>query len=144
MSPIGRLAVAAALAAATLADAPVALAAPGDMQYSIVVDHNPNGLLRTMRAGADFVKSRRGKRFRVVLAGAGVIGVIPGSSTIQLEYMKKIRGSGVEIIACKESMDALAKANKRRIPVLPGVSVQACQSLRNKMNVGGWQVAPGI
>jgi hypothetical protein len=72
-----------------------------------------------------------------------VIVVIPGTSTVQRDYMKS-RRAGVQIIACRETLDALSQANKRRIPVLPGVTVEKCQSLRNKMTVAGWQTAPGF
>jgi intracellular sulfur oxidation DsrE/DsrF family protein len=130
--------------ALALSVAPPAQAGPGDRQYATLYNHDQSGFLRAMRAGADFVKGGRGRQFRIVLAGPGVIVVIPGTSTAQREYMKNGRTPGVEIIACKETIDALSKANKRRIPVLPGVSVRPCKSLRNQMTVAGWQTAPGF
>lgn len=139
---LAKSAAAAAIAVATLSSP--AAAAPGDLQYATIYTHDQSGFLRAVRAGNDFVSSGRGKRFRVILAGAGVIVVIPGSSTVQRDYMRTRRGGGLEIIACKETVDALSTANRRRIPVIPGVSVQPCASLRNKMSVGGWQVAPGF
>lgn len=121
-----------------------AQAGPGDMQYTTIVSHDPSGFLRALRAGEDFVKGGRGRRFRLILASGGVIVAIPGTTTVQRDYMKIGRRAGLEIIACKETIDALSKANRRRMPVLPGVSVQSCASLRNKMTVAGWQTAPGI
>lgn len=136
-----RLALAAALA---LAATSPAAAAPGDLQYATIYSHDQSGFLRAVRAGNDFVAGGRGKRFRIILAGAGVIVAIPGSSTVQRDYMKLKRSAGLEIVACKETIDALSQANNRRIPVIPGVSIQPCASLRNKMSVAGWQVAPGF
>lgn len=136
-----RLALAAALAAAVAAPA---AAAPGDLQYTTIVSHSPQAFVKALRAGEDFVKGGGGRRFRIILASAGVIVAIPSTSISQLEYLKARRPRGLEIIACKETLDALARANKRRLPTLPGISVQPCASLRNKMNVAGWQIAPGI
>jgi intracellular sulfur oxidation DsrE/DsrF family protein len=141
---LGRRAAALGGAAALALVAPPAHAAPGDRQYATLYNHDQSGFLRALRAGEDFVKGGRGRQFRIVLAGPGVIVVIPGTSAAQREYMKAGRARGLEIIACKETLDALSKANKRRIPVLPGVSVRTCQSLRNQMTVAGWQVAPGF
>lgn len=137
-----RRATLAAAAAAALTSS--VAAAPGDLQYATISSHDQSGFLRAVRAGNDFVAGGRGKRFRVILAGAGVIVVIPGSSAVQRDYIRTRRGAGLEIIACKETIDALSQANRRRIPVIAGVSVQPCASMRNKMSVGGWQVAPGF
>lgn len=142
-TPRGRLLGACLAAALALPPLTSAAAAPGDQQYVTIVSHDPSGFLRALRAGADFVKGGRGRTFRIILAGAGVIIAIPGTSTVQRDYMKT-RVAGVQVFACKESIDALAKANRRPIPTLPGISVQKCESLRNKMDVAGWQVAPGI
>lgn len=133
----------AALAAFSGLSSPAA-AGPGDMQYATLTTHNPSGFLRAFRAGEDFVKGGRGRKFRLILGGGGVIVVIPGTSTAQSEYIKTRRSGALQIIACKETIDALSKANKRRVPVLPGVSVLPCASLRNKMTVAGWQQAPGF
>ncbi len=145
MTRLARSRLLGALTAAAFALPPLAgaAAAPGDQQYVTIVSHDPSAFLRALRAGADFVKGGRGRTFRIILAGAGVIIAIPGTSTVQRDYMKS-RVGGVQVFACKESIDALSKANRRRIPTLPGISVHACASLRNKMNVAGWQVAPGI
>ncbi|MFC3693007.1 hypothetical protein [Chenggangzhangella methanolivorans] len=147
MAPAPRrlsLPAAAAAAALSLALPTPAAAGPGDMQYVTIVDHSPQGFVRALRAGEDFVKGGRGRRFRIILAAAGVIVAIPSTSIAQLEYMKKRRPAGLEIIACKETIDALAKANKRRLPTLPGISVKPCKSLKNQMTLAGWQNAPGI
>lgn len=130
-------------AVACLAAAAPASAGPGDMQFATVTTHDPSGFLRAFRAGEDFVKSGKGRKFRVILGGGGAIVAIPGTNVAQRDYMKA-RGGGVQVIACKETIDALSKANKRRIPVLPGVTVMACAGLRNKMTVSGWQQAPGF
>lgn len=133
----------AALCAAVLLSPSGPAAAAGERQFTVIVSHDQNRFLTAIRAGADFVK-RGGRQFRVVLATAGAIVAIPGSSTVQRDYMKMARPRGLEIVVCKETMDALQRANKRRIPVLPGMSVQKCEGLRNKMILAGWQVAPGI
>jgi hypothetical protein len=132
------------VAALLLASLGGAAAAPGDRQYVTLLNHDQSTFLRALRAGNDFVAGGPGRRFRIVLATAGVVVAIPGTSAAQREYAKTRRRAGVEIIACKETIDALSKANRRRIPVLPGVSVQPCKSLRDRMNVSGWQLAPGL
>lgn len=137
------LACAAVCAAVLAASLVPAAAAPGEKQFTVIVSHDQNRFLTAMRAGADFVK-RGGRQYRIVLATAGAIVAIPGSSTVQRDYMKMSRPRGLEVVVCKETMQALERANKRRIPVLPGMSVQSCNGLRNKMILGGWQVAPGI
>lgn len=134
------LALAGALA--TITPAPAG-AAPGDQQYVTISSHDPSAFLKALRAGADFVKGGRGRTFRIILAGAGVIVAIPGTSTVQRDFVRS-RVGGVQVLACKESMDALSAANRRRVPVIPGVSIQKCEGLRNKMTVAGWQTAPGI
>jgi hypothetical protein len=139
----GRTTLAAAIAAAALAFASPLAAAPGDKQYTIITIHSPQAFIKALRAGADFAGGK-GRRFRIVLASAGVIVAIPGVAISQLEYMKTRRPAGLEIIACKETVDALSKANKRRMPTLPGIKVQTCASMRNKMTVDGWQTAPGL
>lgn len=137
--------VRAALGCAAMAVACLpAAAAPGDKQWTSISNHDPSAFLKALRAGADFVKGGRGRQFRIILASGGVIVAIPGTSTVQREYMKIPRGPGLQIIACKETIDGLSKANRRRIPVLPGVSVQTCDGLRNKMVLQAWQPAPGI
>jgi hypothetical protein len=142
MRAIGRFALA---ASAALAAAAPAAAAPGDRQFTVVADHNPAGALRALRAGVDFVKGHPGRQFRLILSGGGVIVAIPGTSSIQREAYKMIQGTrGLQVIACRETLEALSRANRRTIPVLPGVSSQRCAGLRNRMTVDGWQVAPGI
>lgn len=136
------LTVAAALAAAVVAPRPAA-AAPTEMQFTTISTHNPQAFIKALRAGADYANGK-GRRFRIVLAAAGVIVAIPGVAISQLEYMKTKRPAGLEIIACKETIDALAKANKRRLATLPGIKVQSCESLRSKMMLAGWQPAPGL
>lgn len=130
-------------AAACAAVAPAA-AAPGDKQFTSLVDHNPSAFLKALRAGADFVKGGGNRRFRIILASGGVVVAIPGTSTVQREYMRIRRDPGLEIVACKETIDGLSKANRRRIPVLPGVSVQKCEGMRNKLTLQAWQPAPGL
>lgn len=138
-----RLTLAATLAAAALALPAPASAAPTEMQFATITTHNPQAFIKALRTGADFAASK-GRRFRIVLAAGGVIVAIPGVAISQLEYMKTKRPAGLEIIACKETVDALSKANKRRMPTLPGIKVQSCESMRSKMMLAGWQPAPGL
>ncbi|HEY0291055.1 MAG TPA: hypothetical protein VGC51_01780 [Hansschlegelia sp.] len=122
-----------------------ASAAPGDRQFITIESHDPSAFLRAVRVGADFVKSGRGRQFRIILANGGVIVAIPGMALVQRELPQILRGaSGLGVVACKETIDLLSKANKRRVPVLPGVQVAACRSLRHQMTVAGWQTAPGF
>jgi hypothetical protein len=140
---IRRKALALALCGAFVAGG--ASAAPGDRQFVAIGNHDPAALLRAVRAGVDFVRGGRGREFRIILSALGVVSVIPGQSTIQRELMTlRQRAPGLQIIACRETMDALSKANRRRVPTIPGISVQSCAGMRNKMTVAGWQNAPGI
>ncbi|MFC7053027.1 hypothetical protein ACFQI3_10045 [Hansschlegelia quercus] len=133
------------LAAALLASGAPASAAPGDSQFVGLERHDPSALLKAVRAGSDFVKGGRGRQFRVILANAGVISVIPGVALVQRDLPPLLRGAGgLKIIACKETLDALARANRRRVPVISGVTVMSCRGLRNKMTVTGWQPAIGF
>ena len=133
------------LAAVLLALGTPAWAAPGDRQFVGLERHDPSALLKAVRAGSDFVKSGRGRQFRVILANSGVISVIPGVVLVQRDLPPLLRGaSGLTIIACKETLDALSRANRRRVPVISGVTVMSCRSLRNKMTVAGWQPAIGF
>ncbi|MFD1330653.1 hypothetical protein ACFQ4O_01415 [Methylopila musalis] len=120
-----------------------AAAAPGDSQFVGIENHDPRAFQRALRAGSDFVKSGRGRRFSVILAGRGVILVIPGSSYVQRD-LPKLRVPGLKIIACRETVEALSRANKRRVPVVAGVTVERCDGLRSRLTTTGWQEAPGI
>jgi hypothetical protein len=133
------------LAAALLAYGAPASAAPGDQQFVGLERHDPSALLKAVRTGSDFVKGHRGRQFRVILANAGVISVIPGVALVQRDLPPLLRGAGgLTIIACKETLDALGRANRRRVPVISGVTVMSCRGLRNKMTVAGWQPAIGF
>lgn len=120
-------------------------AAPGDRQFVGLDRHDPSAVLKAVRAGSDFVKGGRGRQFRIILGNAAVISVIPGVVLVQRDLPPLLRGaSGLTIIACKETLDALAKANRRRVPVIGGVTVMSCRNLRNQMQVAGWQPAIGF
>ncbi|MBM7850102.1 hypothetical protein JOD31_000314 [Methylopila capsulata] len=138
LSPIGLVA-----AAFILDFAAPASAAPGDEQYTILENHDPAAFQRALRAGSDFVKGGRGRKFNLILANRGVISVIPGTTTVQRD-IGRLRAPGLAIIACAETMRGLSEANRRRVPVVPGVTVRPCKGLRNKLDVSGWQRAPGI
>ena len=120
-----------------------AAAAPGDEQYVMLDNHDPAAFQRALRAGSDFVRSGRGRKFNLILASRGVIPVIPGTTTVQRD-IARLKAPGLTIIACAETMRALAEANRRRVPVVPGVTVRSCKGLRNKLDVSGWQRAPGL
>ncbi|GLK69541.1 hypothetical protein [Hansschlegelia plantiphila] len=136
---------AAAILVAAAATTEASAAAPGDRQFITIESHDPSAFLRAVRVGADFVKSGRGRQFRIILANGGVIVAIPGMALVQRDLPPILRGaSGLGVVACKETIDLLSKANKRRVPVLPGVQVASCRSLRHQMTVAGWQTAPGL
>jgi len=132
-----------AAAALVLGFAAPVWAAPGDEQYVTIENHDPAAFQRALRAGSDFVRSGRGRKFNLILANRGVISVIPGTTTVQRD-IGRLRAPGLTIIACAETMRGLSEANRRRVPVVPGVTVQPCNGLRNKLDVSGWQRAPGI
>ncbi|GLK81074.1 hypothetical protein [Methylopila turkensis] len=137
-----RAAVLASLAIAGLWS-PGANAAPGDKQFVGIENHDPRSFQRALRAGADFVRGGRGRQFQIILSGRGAILVIPGTSTVQRD-MQTLRAPGLKVVACRETMDALSRANRRRVPVIPGATVEKCEGLRNRLTVGGWQYAPGL
>lgn len=130
------------LAALGLSPEPAA-AAPGDSQFVGIENHDPRAFQRALRAGADFVKGGRGRRFNVILGGRGVILAIPGTSYVQRD-LGKLRAPGLKIIACRETIDALSRSNRRRVPVVAGVSVERCAGLRGRLTTTGWQEAPGL
>lgn len=134
---------AACLAVGALAAPTAVQAGPGDRQFIGIENHDPRSFQRALRAGADFVRSGRGRQFRVILANRGVILAIPGTSTVQRDLMQ-LRTPGLTVLACRESLAAIERSNRRRIPVIPGVAVTQCAGLRNQMSVSGWQNAPGL
>lgn len=143
MGRVLTFALATLAAVAVLAPAAPAAAAPGDMQYVGIDNHDPRAFQRALRTGADFVRSGRGRRFQIILAGRGVILVIPGTSTVQKD-VGQLRAPGLKIVACQETLAALQQANRKRIPVISGVTVEKCQGLRNRLSTTGWQTVPGL
>lgn len=129
--------------AALLATAAPAVAAPGDDQYVAIENHDPRSFQRALRTGSDFVKSGRGRRFQVILANRGVILVVPGTSTVQKD-VAQLRAPGLKIVACRETLDAISRANRGRVPVIPGVTVETCRGLLNRLSTTGWQTVPGL
>lgn len=117
---------------------------PGEKQFMILFNHQPSDLQTAVRTGQDALKAGV-KEFRIVLDGRAVLMVIPGSNIAQKEYMQTVpRQRGLSVIACKETVDLIARNAKRRPPLLPGVRVQPCEGMRKDMQESGWQRAMGF
>jgi hypothetical protein len=135
-----------ALALSALAVSAEAQPRPGQRQYTTVVQHSPGELMTAIRAGQDALKSGDAREFRILLNGRGVLLVIPGTTSIQKEYVSSVpRTRGLTVIACKEIIDQLAKRNRgRRPPLLPGTRVEACKDATRKLDAAGWYRVPGL
>jgi hypothetical protein len=133
-----------ALWGACLASTPAAAQA-GTKQFVVIVNHDPARFSLALKAGRDFVAGG-GKTFQIILDNRAVLLAIPGSNTVQREYLDIIRRTrGLKVIACSETMQALQARNPgRRVPVLPGVSVAKCEGLRQRLQKEGYLPAVGI
>jgi hypothetical protein len=137
-----------ALAALLLAAAALPAAAqdrPGDRQYAVLTDHLPVAFDRALRTGADLIDRGQVKAFELLLTGRGLILAIPGSTNAQRGVVDLLRRHrGLRIVACKETVDALAAAARHRPQLLPGTVVEPCIGRLRKMDAAGWQRVPGL
>ena len=119
------------------------LAAP--KSFVALEQHDPTGFSYALRYGQDHLKSSRNAEFEIYLAGRGLYLVVPGSNFVQIEYMKRHRANPrLKIVACAETVKPVEAAVHRRVPLLPGVTVQPCGARLKAMLASGWQRAPGI
>ncbi|SHO65873.1 hypothetical protein SAMN02745172_02521 [Pseudoxanthobacter soli DSM 19599] len=152
------LASIAALALATFAMPNAAVAAskaateapssrPGDKVYILIGQHDPIKFSNALKAGGDFLAagSGKGRVFEIALTGRGILLAIPGSTTAQRDYIAAKRAHPeLRLLVCKETADVLQKANKRRIPYLPGVRIAPCRDLLANYSKDGYQRALGF
>jgi hypothetical protein len=135
----------AALALAAAAGPAAAQTQPGDRQYTVLTDHLPVAFDRALRTGADLIDRGQVRQFEVLLTGRGLILAIPGSTNAQRGVADLLRRHrGLRIVACKETVDALTSAARRRPQLLPGTAVEPCIGRLRKMDAAGWQRVPGL
>lgn len=128
----------------------VAMAVPASAQlfagkqFVVISDHDPLRFSTALRAADDFLGDQ-GTAFRIILNGRGVLLAIPGTTNVQKEYVAiKRKRPGLTVVVCKEVADALQKANKRKVPYLPGVQITPCANLRVQLERDGYQRAMGF
>lgn len=139
-------AAAAALAVAASFGAPAEAARIGDRLYVVLIDHDQNRFSNALRTGADFLSGGSGRSFQILLDQYGVLSAVQGVAMTQREYVEiKRKHPDLVVIVCKESADALSRANKgRRVPYLPGIRIAPCNGLRAKLEKDGWRPALGF
>jgi hypothetical protein len=121
-----------------------AFARPGDRVFTVIDQHNATRLLQAARSGEDSLKNG-GREAQILLSGRGLLLTVPGFTNVQKDVMAiKRRNARLRIIACKETVDILTKANRRPPPMIPGVNVEACKGRIRHMESAGWQRMLGI
>jgi hypothetical protein len=106
--------------------------------------HDPATFAYALRYGQEHLRGSRDAQFEIYLAGRAVHLVVPGSNFVQIDYMKRYRANPrLKIIACAETVRPVEAAAHRRVPLLPGVTVQPCGARLKAMLAAGWQRAPG-
>jgi hypothetical protein len=117
----------------------------GERLYVELVDHNPWQFTNALRAADDFLKAGGPRRFEIMMAYYGIFAAIPGVTIAQRDYLAiKRRNPGLTVVACKETFDRLAKANRRRVPLLPGMTLAPCKGRRERLERDGWRPALGF
>lgn len=118
---------------------------PGDRLYVVIDSHEPPLFSRALRTAGDFLAGGKGRIFEIVLTGRGILLAIPGSTIAQKDYIDVRRAHpDLRVLVCKETADVLQKANKRRVPYLPGARVASCAGLRETYAKQGFQRAMGF
>ncbi len=106
--------------------------------------HDPSTFSYALRYGQEHLRGSRDAQFEIYLAGRAVHLVVPGSNFVQIDYMKRFRANArLKIVACAETVRPVEAATRRRVPLLPGVTVQPCGTRLKAMLAAGWQRAPG-
>lgn len=136
---------AAALTMVALALPAQAQLRPGQQQYATMTQHDPGRFQTILNAARDALSSGEARRFRVLMNGRAVLLLIPGTTGSQKDWVRNARVRGLEIVACKEIIDQLAKRNKgRRPPLLLGARIEPCSGSVRKLDSAGWQRVPGL
>jgi hypothetical protein len=118
---------------------------PGDRVYTLIEQHNPGKFLQAARSAEDTLKNG-GREAQIMLAGRGILMVVPNFTNVQRDIAAiQNRSRGLRIIACKETVDMLARSNhNRQPPMMRGVSVEYCKDRVRKLQSAGWQPMLGI
>lgn len=117
----------------------------GERLYVVLWQHNPAQFSNALKAADEFLAVRPGRRFEIIMDYYGMFAAIPGVTTAQRDYAAiKGRNPGLTVVVCRESLDALRKNNKRRITVLPGMTVLPCKGRRDRLERDGWRPALGF
>jgi len=117
----------------------------GERLYVVLYEHDPIQFSNALRAGADFLDARPGRRFEVIMDYYGLFAAIPGVTTVQREYADiRRRHPGLSVVVCKETFEKLARMNKRKLSVLPGMQILPCKDRRQALEKAGWRPALGF
>lgn len=118
---------------------------PGDRVYVVIDSHDPALFSSAVKTGGDFLAGGKGRVFEIILSGRGILLAIPGSTVAQKDYIDTKRAHpDLRLLVCKETADVLQKANRRRVPYLPGARIAPCSGLRAAYAKQGFQRAMGF
>ena len=116
-----------------------------DKVYAFIEQHDPTRLSYALRYGQDLFKSNKQAQFELYLAKRGVILAMPGSNWVQQEYVAIRRANPrLKVVACAETVKQVEQSAKRRLPLLPGVTVQPCKERIKALAPAGWSQVPGL
>ena len=117
----------------------------GERLYVVLWQHDPFQFSNALRAADEFLGARPGRRFEIIMDYYGLFAAIPGVTLVQREYAEiKRRRPGLTVTVCKETLDKLQAANKRKLSVMPGMRVAPCKDRRRKLEEAGWREALGF
>ena len=137
----------ASLAIPTLAPTAAEAAATvgADKVYAFIEQHDPTRLSYALRYGQDLFKTNKQAQFELYLAKRGVILALPGSNWVQREYVA-IRQANprLKVVACAETVRQVEQSAKRRLPLLPGITVEPCKPRIKALVSAGWSQVPGL
>lgn len=120
-------------------------ARPDDRWYVFISDHDPRQFWTMIHTADDMLAN--GGRFRIYMNARGVLLGYVGSTMTQKDYMEiHRRRPGLELMACKETIDRLMAGLKgrRAPPLLPGLKVVPCHGVLSELDKEGWRRVPGF
>ncbi len=116
-----------------------------DKVYAFIEQHDPTRLSCALRYGQDLFRTNKQAQFELYLAKRGVILALPGSNWVQREYVA-IRQANprLKVVACAETVKQAEQSAKRRLPLLPGITVEPCKPRIKALVSAGWSQVPGL
>ena len=113
--------------------------------YAFIEQHDPTRLSYALRYGQDLFKTNKQAQFELYLAKRGVILALPGSNWVQQEYVNIRRANPrLKVVACAETVKQAEQSAKRRLPLLPGITVEPCKLRIKTLVSAGWSQVPGL